>query len=112
MYEGQFDYAELNELLCNLDAQLEDVRKTGCQAAKNERDYRIALASEMLRLRSEGIQVSILSDVCRGDERLAELKCARDCSEALYKASVEAINVSKLKIKTISSQIDREWRSQ
>lgn len=43
------------------------------------------------------------------DRLMDELKQRRDCSEALYKASQEAINVYKLKIRTVDEDIKRTW---
>ena len=41
---------------------------------------------------------------------IANLKFQRDCAEAKYKAALEAVNVYKLKIKSLEAQIEREWR--
>ena len=62
-----------------------------------------------LEERSKGTPVTVISDLCRGREDIAELKQRRDCSEALYKASQEAINVYKLKIRTVDEDIKRTW---
>ena len=41
-------------------------------AAETERDYRVALAKEKLRLRDEGMAVGLIEDVARGN--LADLR--------------------------------------
>jgi hypothetical protein len=106
---GQGDYAELMELSGRLDGEVEAMRNAGCQYARNEREYRKALRVAILRERTRGTPVTITGDLCRGTDEIADLKCARDCSEALYKAAQESINVIKLRIRTVSAQMDREW---
>ncbi len=46
---------------------------------------------------------------CQYAENEAERR--RDCSEAIYKASQEAINVIKLRIRMVDAQITRIWNS-
>ena len=103
------DYAERDGILASLSTDLEALRKCGAQLAQNERDYRVALRSEILRERASGTPVSIIGDVCRGKKPIADMKMARDSAEALYKAQQESINVKKLQLRIIEAQIEREW---
>ena len=102
-------YEQLDELTDQLMAELEVCKTSGCQYAENEAEYRKALRIAILEERSKGTPVTVISDLCRGREDIAELKQRRDCSEALYKASQEAINVYKLKIRTVDEDIKRTW---
>ena len=86
------------------------MQSSGVTLAQNERDYRVALRTEMLALRADGMPASMVGDVARGTPNVAELKLRRDCSEAVYKASQEAINVHKLQLRIIDAQINREWQ--
>ncbi len=108
-YAGQGDYAELVGLLDRLHKEVDALRRAGCQLASNEMDYRVALRIRILDERQAGTPVTIISDICRGDEHIAQLKQARDCSEAIYKASLEAINAIKLQIRVVEAQIAREY---
>ncbi|KKX54450.1 hypothetical protein [Brevibacillus borstelensis] len=56
--------------------------------AEAERVYRMELAKEITRLRTEGLQATLISDVARGN--VAELKYKRDLAEGLYRSSVES----------------------
>ena len=103
------DFAELDRLMQSLDSAVDSMRRCGAQLAENERDYRVALRSEILRERADGTPVSIIGDVCRGKKSIADLKMARDSAEALYKAQQESINVKKLQLRIIEAQIEREW---
>jgi hypothetical protein len=104
-------YVKLEELTDALMDELETCKTSGCQYAENESEYRKRLRLEILAERDKGTPVTIISDICRGQEEIADLKFHRDCSEAIYKASQEAINVYKLRIRMIDAQITREWNS-
>ena len=104
-------YAERSELFGALMDELAALRASGCQYAENESEYRKALRLAILEERDAKTPVTIISDVCRGREDIAEKKRLRDCSEALYRASQEAINVYKLKIRTLDEDIKRTWAS-
>ena len=77
------DYAERDGILASLSTDLEALRKCGAQLAQNERDYRVALRSEILRERADGTPVSIIGDVCRGKKPIADMKMARVAAVAL-----------------------------
>lgn len=98
------------EALHERNAELiDELQKSGVQLAENTANYRIALAEETLRLRSEGERATLIPDLARGDRHVAELRQLKDCAEAIYKTTQEAINVNKLRIRTLSEQLNREW---
>ena len=101
---------ELNGKTALLDKALNQLGVRGRAYAQSEQDYRIALAEKMLTERANGLPATILSDICRGDIKIAKLKFERDVAETVYKAALEAINAYKLQIKLLESQIDREYR--
>lgn len=104
-------WREAREIAGRLDDEVRACAQAGAQLAQNERDYRVALAGEQLRLRSQGLPATLIGDVARGDPRIADLKCARDCSEAVYDAARESINVHKKQLTVINDQMAREWNS-
>ena len=104
-------YAQLDELTDLLDEALETCRTSGCAYAENEAEYRKALRVAILEERATGTPVTVTGALCRGRPDIAELKRLRDCSEAIYKASQEAINVYKLRIRMLDAQIQRVWSS-
>lgn len=104
-------YEQLDELTDLLMSELEVCRTSGCRYAENEAEYRKALRLAILEERRDGTPVTLTSDLCRGRPDIAERKRLRDCSEAIYKASQEAINVYKLRIRIINEQITRIWNS-
>lgn len=104
-------YGQREQLFDRLMSELEALRRTGQQYAENESEYRKLLRIAILEERDLGTPVTIIGDVCRGREDIAESKRLRDCAEALYKASGEAIMALKLRIKTVDADIQREWVS-
>lgn len=79
----------------------EQLFKLAEQAAKTERDYRIALAGELLRLRTEGLQMALINDVARGN--LADLKYERDLAEELYKAGRDSAKAIQVQLSALQS---------
>ena len=92
-----------------LEVALSESVKRGLALAEAERDYRIALAEKMLILRGESQPATLVGDLARGDREVAMAKFNRDCAEAVYDSSREAINVYKKEIDVLREQIEREW---
>lgn len=69
---------ELNSLRGDLNKAIAIIRERGKAKAVAERDYRMALAKEILLFRDSGVPVTIISDLFRGNEKIAELKMNRD----------------------------------
>lgn len=103
---------ELNNLIYKLDVSVKSLRKTGSEYAKAYTDYRVALAKELVRLKDDGMAVTIAYDVARGKPEIARLKFKEISSEAIYKANQESINALKLQIKIIQEQINKEWSNE
>lgn len=92
-----------------LEKALAVAGKRGQAAAEAERKYRVALAGKMLMLKGDGYPATLIGDLARGDEGVAQLKFERDCAAAVYDSAREAINVYKKEIDVLREQIDREW---
>ena len=100
----------ISERLDLLDEAVKSIRFRGRDYAEAEAEYRKALAVEELRLRvDDGFPVTLIPDLARGKDDIADLKAKRDCAEANYKSALEAINVNKLRIKVLEAQAEREW---
>lgn len=100
---------ELNQKLSQLDISVKQLRITGSTYAKAERDYKVKLREECLKLRDEGMAIGMIDKTAYGIPSIAELRFQRDCAETVYKANQESINSIKLQIRILESQIDREW---
>lgn len=104
-------YTELQSKTRQLEASIKQLRKSGTDYAQSERDYKVLLRSECLKLRDEGMAIGMIDKVCYGIPSVAEARFQRDVAEAVYKANLEAINSIKLQMRLIESQLDREWRT-
>ena len=92
-----------------LDTAIRDLGTRGRAYAQAEHDYRVALAEKTLVERDKGTPATICSDVCRGDRKIAKLRFERDVAEVVYRSALEAINATKLQIKILDAQVEREW---
>ena len=71
-----------------------------------ERLYRLELAKELIRLRADGMPVSMVSDVARGN--VAELRFTRDLTDAQYRSSIEAIDSLKAQLNALQSLLKHQ----
>lgn len=102
-------YSELQTKTRQLEYSVRELRKSGTAYAQAERDYKVLLRTECLKLRDAGMAIGMIDKTCYGIPAVAELRFKRDCAEAVYKANQEAINSIKLQMRLIESQIEREW---
>ena len=100
---------ELDENVKLLQQSLESLKKTGTAYATAERDYKVLLRQEILKMRDEGQAIGVITLTCYGIPSVAEARFKRDMAEAYYKENQEAINTYKLKIRLLEAQISREW---
>lgn len=92
-----------------LDESIDDLSKTGRAYAEAYANYRMALAKELLKLKDEGYAITLAGDIARGKPEIARLKFQEISKEAVYKANLEAINATKLTIKVLQEQINKEY---
>lgn len=102
-------YQELRTQTNMLDRSIRALANNGRAYAQAEKDYKILLRQECLKLRDEGMAVGMINMTAYGIPSVAEARFKRDVAEAVYKANTEAINSYKLQMRLIESQIQREW---
>lgn len=106
------DLMKTLENLCrDLDTSLKSLRLNGTEAARAEREYKMLLRQECLKMRDEGMAVGLIEKTCYGIPSVAEARFTRDVAVATYKANQEHINITKLKLRIVESQINREWNN-
>ena len=105
-------YNELESKIHELEISIRSLRKTGQKYAEAERDYKILLRQEVLKLRDEGQAIGVITLTCYGIPSVAEARFKRDTAEAIYKANLEAINSIKLQLRLLENQIQREYGTQ
>lgn len=102
---------DLQKYSTELDMSVKRLRRNGEALAQAEKDYKVLLRQEVLKLRDEGMAVGIIDKTIYGVPSVAEARFKRDVAEAMYKVNQEHINTTKLHLRIIESQISREWNS-
>lgn len=101
---------QVNDLCNKLTQSIKLLAKYGKELAEAERDYKITLRQEALKLRTEkDMPVTLIQQVVYGIPEVAEKRFKRDVAEAMRNTAQENINVQKLQIKILEEQIKREW---
>ena len=92
-------YNELQQKIKELNISIKKLRETGTEYAEAERDYKITLRQEALKLRAEkGMPVTLIQQVVYGVPEVADKRFKRDVAEAMYTTAQENINSIKLQI--------------
>ena len=100
---------EIGQKIKALEVSVKELRKSGTAYAEAERDYKVLLRTECLKLRDDGMAIGLIDKTCYGIPSVAEARFKRDVAETVYKANQEAINSIKLQIRILDAQIAREW---
>ncbi len=103
-------FEEITRLTRELDTTVRELRKSGSNLAEAERKYKICLRQEALKLREEkNMPVTLINQIIYGIQEVANLRFDRDVKEAIYQANLESINSTKLKLRILENQLNREW---
>lgn len=100
---------EIQKLTQQLEISIKALRKNGTAYAQAEKDYKMLLRTEILKLRDEGMAVGVLEKICYGIPSVADLRFKRDIAKTIYEANLEAINALKLRLRLTENQLSREW---
>lgn len=101
---------QVNDLCNKLTQSIKILAKYGKELAEAERDYKITLRQEALKLRTQkDMPVTLIQQVVYGIPEVAEKRFKRDIAEAMRNTAQENINVQKLQIRILEEQIKREW---
>lgn len=102
-------YGDKERKTNQLDWSVKQLKENAKKYAQAERDYRIILRKECLKLRKEGYPVGVIDKVVYGVQEVADARFKRDIAEEILNANKEAINTIKLQLRLIDNQIQREW---
>lgn len=98
---------KVTSMIMTASQRIDEGTKTIYKLAKNkaetEEKYRIALAKEKLILKSQGMAISLIEDVARGNEEIAKLKFERDYAEDMYKSSIESLRALQSELSALQS---------
>ena len=104
-------FNELQSKTKELEISIKSLRQTGTKYAQAEKDYKVLLRQECLKLRDEGMAIGMIDKTCYGIPSVAEARFKRDIAEAVYRANQEAINSIKLQMRLIENQLSREYNT-
>ncbi len=103
-------YNEIQTLIKELSLSIKQLRKSGSTLAEKERDYKVTLRQEALKLRQEkNMPVTLISQIIFGVPEVASKRFERDIAQAMYQSNQEHINATKLKLRILEGQLNREW---
>ena len=102
-------YEQITKLMAELTASIRKLRDNGVKLAEAERDYKITLRNEALKLRSGDMPVTLINQIIYGVPEVAEKRLNRDIAQANYDANHEHINIVKLQLRLLEAQIEREY---
>lgn len=102
-------YEEITRLMAELTASIKKLRNNGAKLAEAEKDYKITLRQEALRLRAGDMPVTLINNIIYGVPEVAEKRFKRDVEQANYDANKEHINICKLKLRILEGQLSREY---
>lgn len=89
---------------------INELSKFGIDLANKEKEYKICLRQEALKLRSEkGMAITLIQQVVYGVPEVADKRFERDVAETMYNTCQEKINTLKLQIRILESQASREY---
>lgn len=104
-------YEDILKLMNELTSSIKVLKSNGQELAEAERDYKITLRTEALKLRADNTPVTLINQIIYGVPAVADLRLKRDIAQAKYEANKEHINITKLKLRVLENQLAREWGS-
>lgn len=99
---------ELKEVNKKLSNCYKTMWQEGKKFSEAERLYKIALQKKIMELKASGMSVTLIPDLARGSEEVANLKFNRDLADKLYDTSKESIR----SLRTIASVYQSILRQQ
>lgn len=92
---------EIYDSVTRLEKGSVEIFNLAKELAEKERDYRRALAAEIMRLKDERMSVTLIPDIARGN--LSEEKFYRDLAEEKLKAAKASLEAIQVRINGLQS---------
>lgn len=106
----QYDlYVEERQLRSKLDALIDEYRRCGIEHAKRDREYYVLKATKTLELKDQGMPATVIAQVIKGIEPVAAAREKMLVAEVMTRAALEAVLSTKLQVKLVDSQLQREY---
>lgn len=102
-------YVRRNECIRMLDLALLEAKRRGAAMVEAERAYYTAKAHESFALLEAGYANTYIQTVIKGRPGVSEAMGAYHAAEVEYKNACEAINVYKMKLRSLEADMEREY---
>lgn len=84
-----------------IDKATREIYKLAKDKANAEHAYRKSLSMEIIKLRAEGVQATLIPDISRGN--VADLKLQRDLADGMYKSAIESLRALQAELSGLQS---------
>lgn len=98
-----------DECIRQLEYALKLSRQRGIAMCDAEAEYYTAKAENVFSLKESGMPATLITLVIKGVREVVGKLRGFHAAEVEYKNAQEAVNVYKLKLRSIESEIEREW---
>ena len=103
-------YNDLQTLTERLNTSVKALRKYGQELAECEKNYKVTLRQEALKLRTEkDMAVTLINQIVYGIPEVADKRFKRDVAQTMYSVALENINSIKLQMRILENQLQREY---
>lgn len=101
---------DINNLSLKLNKSISILAKYGNELADAEKEYKIILRQEALKLRNEkNMPVTLINQIIYGIPEVAERRFKRDVAETMYNTAQEQINIQKIQLRLLETQLKLDW---
>jgi hypothetical protein len=101
---------QLLEKINELNTSIKLLRSNGEKLAEAERDYRVAVSKEVMLMKEEKLPATLINLTIYGRKSVADVRFKRDIAQVMYDSNIEHINVTKVQVRVLENQIQREWK--
>ena len=74
-----------------LQAKNTELLQLSEKRAQAERDYNVAFAIETLKLKNEGMSITLINTLVKGNGRVADLKLKYEVADGVHRANIESL---------------------
>ena len=100
---------KLDELIIEYNQKIDDAIDFGIKKAEAEHVYRKALSKYLAEKILQGNKVTVLGDLARGDDKVADLRLERDKWTVLYESTQERIFALRTEIRITETNLKLEY---
>lgn len=111
MYDGKDLLQEVQDKAQELEIATKKLFNNKKELAQAERDYKILVNQTALSLRAKDVPVTLINLTIYGYKDVAEARFKRDIALSKVEANEEYINTTKLLLRLLEAQLNREWSS-